>query len=61
MRSEPNLCNKAAAITETGAENIYVTHGYTDIFTRYLNDQGWNAQVLQTEFGGDEAEDEAAA
>lgn len=50
-----------AAITETGAENIYVTHGYTDIFTRYLNDQGWNAQVLQTEFGGDEAEDEAAA
>mmetsp|Transcript_23891 Transcript_23891/g.43386 ORF Transcript_23891/g.43386 Transcript_23891/m.43386 type:complete len:335 (+) Transcript_23891:585-1589(+) len=50
-----------SAIAETGAENIYVTHGYTDIFTRYLNDQGWNAQVLQTEFGGDEAEDEAAA
>jgi putative mRNA 3-end processing factor len=48
-----------SAITETGAENIYVTHGYTDIFTRYLNDRGWNAQVLQTEFGGDEAEDEA--
>lgn len=48
------------AITETGAENIYVTHGYTDIFTRFLNEQGWNAQVLQTEFGRDEAEDEAA-
>ncbi|WP_299699163.1 ligase-associated DNA damage response exonuclease [uncultured Tateyamaria sp.] len=49
-----------SAITDTGAENIYVTHGYTEIFTRYLNDQGWNAQVLQTEFGGEDAEDEAA-
>lgn len=49
-----------SAITDTGAENIYVTHGYTEIFTRYLNEQGWNAQVLQTEFGGEDAEDEAA-
>ncbi|KIC48354.1 ligase-associated DNA damage response exonuclease [Tateyamaria sp. ANG-S1] len=49
-----------SAIKETEAENIYVTHGYTEIFTRYLNDQGWNAQVLQTEFGGEDAEDEAA-
>ncbi|WP_299166320.1 ligase-associated DNA damage response exonuclease [uncultured Tateyamaria sp.] len=49
-----------SAIQETGAENIYVTHGYTDIFTRYLNEQGWNAQVLQTEFGGEDAEEDAA-
>ena len=49
------------AITDTGAENIYVTHGYTDIFARWLNDQGWNANVLPTEFGGDEDEAEAAA
>ena len=47
------------AITQTGAENIYVTHGYTDIFARYQNEQGWNAQVVPTEFGGDEAEDAA--
>lgn len=47
------------AITETGAENIYVTHGYTDIFTRWLNTQGLNAQIVPTEFEGetlDEAE-----
>jgi putative mRNA 3-end processing factor len=37
-----------------------VTHGYIDIFTRYLNDEGWNAQVLQTQFGG-EVEDETTA
>lgn len=48
-----------SAIKDTEAENIYVTHGYTDIFARYLNEQGWNAQVLQTEFGGDDAEDAA--
>mgnify|MGYP001145095735 FL=1 len=46
------------AIRETGAENIYVTHGYTDIFTRYLNDQGWNAEVVPTQFEGDGGDSE---
>lgn len=40
-------------ISATGAENIYVTHGYTDIFTRYLVENGWNAQVVPTEFEGE--------
>jgi len=48
------------AIRQTGAENIYVTHGYTDIFTRYLNENGWTAQVVPTEFGGESDEEEAA-
>lgn len=47
------------AIKQTGAENIYVTHGYTDIFARYLTEVGFNAQVVPTQFGGDEAEDAA--
>ncbi|MEL6564961.1 MAG: DNA ligase-associated DEXH box helicase, partial [Pseudomonadota bacterium] len=42
------------AIKATRAENVYVTHGYTDIFSRYLNENGWNAQVVPTEFGGEE-------
>lgn len=48
------------AINQTGAENIYVTHGYTDILTRYLNELGWNAQVVPTKFEGEalEAEDD---
>jgi len=41
------------AIAQTEAENIYVTHGYTDIFTRYLNENGWNAQVVPTQFEGE--------
>lgn len=42
------------AISETQAESIFVTHGYTDIFARWLKTQGYNAQVLRTEFGTDE-------
>lgn len=46
------------AIKQTEAESIYVTHGYTDIFTRYLNDHGWHAQVIPTQFEGALAEAE---
>ena len=48
------------AIQETEAENIYVTHGYTEIFTRWINEQGLNAEVIPTEFEG-ETLDEADA
>ncbi|MFK7938253.1 MAG: ligase-associated DNA damage response exonuclease [Roseovarius sp.] len=46
-----------AAIKATGAENIYATHGYTDVFARWLNDQGYNAQVVPTEFTGETLDD----
>ncbi|WP_298913226.1 ligase-associated DNA damage response exonuclease [uncultured Roseobacter sp.] len=48
------------AIKETGAENIYVTHGYTEIFTRYLNENGWHAQVVPTEFEGESLDAEGS-
>jgi len=48
------------AIKATEAENIYVTHGYTEIFARYLNSEGWRAAVIPTEFGGEDAEDSTA-
>ncbi|MEL6393792.1 MAG: ligase-associated DNA damage response exonuclease [Bacteroidota bacterium] len=38
------------AIEATGADNIYVTHGYTGIFSRYLREQGYNAVELETEY-----------
>ena len=40
------------AIKATGAENIYPTHGNTVTFSRWLNDQGYNARPIETEFGG---------
>lgn len=49
-----------SAIGNTDAENIYATHGYTDIFARWLNTQGYNAQVLKTEFGTEEDDIEAS-
>ena len=42
------------AISLTGAENIFVTHGYTDILSKWLIDKGLNAYPLQTNFEGDE-------
>ena len=49
------------AIRQTGAENISVTHGYTEIFSRYLSENGWTASVVPTEFGdaGEEVETDA--
>jgi len=44
------------AIAATGAENIYPTHGYTQIFSRWLREQGYNAQPLETEFDGESLE-----
>ncbi|ANT61569.1 DNA ligase-associated DEXH box helicase [Salipiger sp. CCB-MM3] len=42
------------AIKEMGAENIYPTHGYTDIFAQYLRSEGYDATPVPTEFGGEE-------
>ncbi|WP_239479574.1 ligase-associated DNA damage response exonuclease [Actibacterium sp. 188UL27-1] len=41
------------AIAETGAERIFVTHGYTSVFRRWLEDQGYDAQIVETEFEGE--------
>ncbi|MBN2629821.1 MAG: ligase-associated DNA damage response exonuclease [Rhodobacteraceae bacterium] len=44
------------AIRDTGATRIFATHGYTTPFRRWLEDQGYDAGIVQTEFGGDEAD-----
>ncbi|NBC88803.1 MAG: ligase-associated DNA damage response exonuclease [Alphaproteobacteria bacterium] len=42
------------AIAQTEAERIFVTHGYTDIFARWLSEAGYDAGIVDTRFGGDE-------
>jgi putative mRNA 3-end processing factor len=42
------------AIGATGAEHVYTTHGYTEIFARHLSERGYRARVVPTEFGGEE-------
>ena len=46
-----------AAIAETGAERIFVTHGYTAPFRRWLEEQGYDAHIVETEFDGESADD----
>ena len=41
------------AIAATGAERVFVTHGYTSIFARWLRERGFDAHVVSTEYEGE--------
>jgi putative mRNA 3-end processing factor len=42
------------AIKATGAEKVFVTHGQTAIFSKYLNEIGIESYEVKTEFGSEE-------
>ncbi len=44
------------AIKLTGAETIYVTHGYTHLFGRWLREQGYKAIEVKTAYEGELSE-----
>ena len=44
------------SIKATGAEKIICTHGYTDLFSRYLRELGYDARTEQTQYEGELAE-----
>lgn len=44
------------AIEATGAEKVFVTHGFQAAFSRYLNEKGIAAAEVKTEYGNDEEE-----
>ncbi len=48
-----------AAIRATWAERVFVTHGYTSVFRRWLETKGYDAGIVATEYSG-ESPDEAA-
>lgn len=43
-----------SAIKETGAETIYVTHGFTAVFVKWLREKGYDAHELHTQFTGEQ-------
>lgn len=45
-----------AAIEATGAERVFVTHGYTAVFRRWLEERGFEAEIVETEFEGETVE-----
>jgi putative mRNA 3-end processing factor len=46
-----NDLNKA--ILATGAEKVFVTHGYTEIFAQWLREKGIDAKEVKTKFEGE--------
>ena len=45
------------SIKATGAEKIICTHGYTDIFSRFLAEQGYDARTEQTQYEEESSEE----
>jgi putative mRNA 3-end processing factor len=44
------------AVRETGAERVYITHGYSEIFARWLGEKGLDASVVKTQYEGELSE-----
>jgi putative mRNA 3-end processing factor len=41
------------AIKETGAHRVFVTHGYTEIFSQWLNTKGIESKEVRTKYEGE--------
>jgi putative mRNA 3-end processing factor len=48
------------AITATGAERVFVTHGATGPLVQWLNERGVEAHAMKTEFEGEAGADDTA-
>ncbi len=46
------------AIQATGAHQIIVTHGFSDVLSRWLREKGWDAYEAQTAYGTEELGEE---
>lgn len=44
------------AVEATGAEKVFVTHGFQSAFSRYLNESGIEAAEVKTEYGTEDEE-----
>ena len=46
-----------SAIKATEAEKVFITHGYTATFSKYLNEIGIAAEEVKTQYGNEEEEE----
>jgi putative mRNA 3-end processing factor len=46
-----------SAIKATGAEKVFVTHGFTATFSKYLNEIGIASEEVKTQYGNEEEEE----
>ncbi len=45
-----------SAVKATGAEQVFVTHGYSEVFAHWLSETGIEAKAVKTQFEGELAE-----
>jgi putative mRNA 3-end processing factor len=45
-----------SAVQETGASCVYVTHGYTEVFSKWLSEKGIEAHAVKTQYEGELSE-----
>ena len=45
-----------SAVKATGAEQVFVTHGYSEVFAHWLTETGIEAKAVKTQFEGELAE-----
>jgi putative mRNA 3-end processing factor len=45
------------AVKNSEAEKIYVTHGYSDVFSRHLQELGLDALAIDSLFKGESLDD----
>lgn len=45
-----------SSISATGAENVYVTHGFQSVLSKYLNEKGIAAWEVKTQYGTEDDE-----
>ena len=44
------------AIRETGAEKVFITHGYSEVFSRWLMEKGIESAEVKTQYEGELSE-----
>ncbi len=49
-----------SSIEATGAEKVICTHGYSDIFSKYLRELGYDARTEATQYEGEQGEMESS-
>jgi putative mRNA 3-end processing factor len=45
------------AVKATGAEHVYVTHGYTSVYSAWLNENGIHSSEVKTQYGEEDEGD----
>ncbi len=47
------------AVKSSGAEKVFVTHGFTSTFSRWLNENNIESAEVETMYGNDEVQEDA--